>query len=146
MPLNTRFNGSKRPDLTGILDKKTLKSIMTAASQPQMTREISAAQSPLQNSRRSRNNRRSNKQNNRNDGERKVSRNKSSSIKIISARRLPSEEIKTTSESKDVKQERENNDIEIIKSFKFPPSPNIPSPLPLSSSPEIEEEFQPIFT
>src|SRR6266498_2816455 len=43
LPLNTRFNGSKRPDLTGILDKKTLKSIMIAASQPQTTREVSAA-------------------------------------------------------------------------------------------------------
>ena len=114
---------------------------MTAASQPQTTREVSAAQSSLQNSRRSRSNRRSNKQNNRSGGVRKVSRNKSLFIEIIGARRLPSEEIETTSESEDVKQEREGNDIEIIKFFGFPPSPNIFSSLPLSSLSEIEEEF-----
>ena len=118
---------------------------MTAASQPQTTRKVSAAQSSLQNSRRSRSNRKSNKQSNRSGGVRKVSRNRSSFIEIISARRLPSEEIETTSESEDIKQEREGNDIEMIESFGFPPSLNIPSPLPLSSSPEIEEEFQPVF-
>ena len=138
MPLNTRFNGSKRPDLTGILDKKALKSIMTAASQPQTTRKVSAAQSSLQNSRRSRSN--------RSGGVRKVSRNRSSFIEIISARRLPSEEIETTSESEDIKQEREGNDIEMIKFFKFPSFLNISSSLPFSSLPEIEEEFQSVFT
>ncbi len=103
MPLNTRFNGAKRPDLTGIISKRALDSLAIAFSQPLTRKEITVAQSLLSisalNNRRSRNNRRLKKQINRGGNTRVKNRNRSPSIEIIAAQKRPPEEISTASES-----------------------------------------------